>query len=72
MADDPTEPDVFLRLRVQQMPGWPVSVRLKLALKALLRSYGLRNVGMWHEQPPGTHQLPQAARSAGETSGGSS
>jgi hypothetical protein len=71
MADDPTEPDVYLRLRVQQIPGWPVATRLKLLLKTLLRTYGLRNVGLWYEQPPaGTPRMPQDARSAGRVTGG--
>jgi hypothetical protein len=52
MADDPAEPDVLLRLRPQAIQGWPVAVRLRLLLKALLRTYGFRNVGLTWEKPP--------------------
>jgi hypothetical protein len=71
MADDPTEPDVFLRLRAQRIEGWPVATRLKLLLKALLRTYGFRNVGLRYEEPPaGTHRMPQEGRFRGEATSG--
>jgi hypothetical protein len=54
------------RLRENMSPPVPVEVRLRMALKCLLRSFGLRCVTMPEELPP---EGPQGGEAADRPSG---
>jgi hypothetical protein len=65
---DPHYPDVVVTLRAEEDPAAPPPVRLRQALKVLLRRFGFRCVAMkWLDATPAA---PQAGRSPTREGGG--